>query len=790
MPIAETDNRSLATLSRVEQTALQASPFGPLYAPTEKIPVIVVENFPALGRLVAMRFIEWVQANPDGVIALPTGKSPEHFIAWVRRMLAEWDSPFIRGELEAAGVDPARKPDMRRLHFVQIDEFYPINSTQTNSFNYYVRQFYLQGFGLDPGRAMLIDCAKIGLAPGERLTDYWRAGDGVDLTLRYRHAPTRLEEKQKALIERVDAWCMEYERDIVALGGIGFFLGGIGPDGHIGFNISGSDHYSTTRLCPVNYETQAAAATDLGGIEVARASLVITIGLRTITRNPDCTALIMAAGDAKAGVVRAAIESEPCVQVPASSLQALPRARFYITRGAGSALGERRLHSIRTAEAIPDREAHNILIELAVAQGKQLLALTEADCQTDPLAAAMLQRRGGSLGDLTRAAHESLIAKITRGMKTEVDKRFLHTEPHHDDVMLGYFANVVRHVRHAGNTHHFLTLTSGFTSVTNVFMLEQIRSLRRVLELPHFLRMAGEGYFRPSDAMGRNRDVWRYLDGVAARSDDVKAEGCARRLLRCLMEVFDEVRIENLRDRVDELEHYFTTQYPGKRDPAYIQRLKGMVREWEAECLWAYYGWNCENVLHLRLGFYTGEIFNEEPTLERDVPPIVEVLTRINPDIVTVALDPEASGPDTHYKVLQAMAEALRIHAQQTGRDDIRVWGYRNVWYRFSPAEADVFVPVSLSMLSTMQETFQNAFLSQKNASFPSYEYDGPFSGLAQRIQVEQYQRVKRCLGREWFYEHPSPLIRATRGMVFLRDMALQEFQESVRELRQSIENR
>ena len=53
-----------------------------------------------------------------------------------------------------------------------------------------------------------------------------------------------------------------------ALGGIGFFLGGIGPDGHIGFNVRGSDHFSTTRLTGVNYETQAAAASDLGGIEV------------------------------------------------------------------------------------------------------------------------------------------------------------------------------------------------------------------------------------------------------------------------------------------------------------------------------------------------------------------------------------------------------------------------------------------------------------------------------------------------------------------------------------------
>jgi len=83
-----------------------------------------------------------------------------------------------------------------------------------------------------------------------------------------------------------------------------------------------------------------------------------------------------------------------------------------------------------------------------------------------------------------------------------------------------------------------------------------------------------------------------------------------------------------------------------------------------------------------------------------------------------------------------------------------------------------------------------DSFITQKDASFPSHEYDGPFSQLAQRIQVEQYQKIKVCLGREWFYSHANALIRATRGLVFLRDMSPDEFFSSCRELRQSIENR
>ena len=156
--------------------------------------------------------------------------------------------------------------------------------------------------------------------------------------------------------------------------------------------------------------------------------------------------------------------------------------------------------------------------------------------------------------------------------------------------------------------------------------------------------------------------------------------------------------------------------------------------------------------------------------------------------MVSVALDPEASGPDTHYKVLQAVTEALRRYERQRKDAPIKVWGYRNVWYRFDPSEANIFVPVSLNMLSVMQSAFMSNFISQRDASFPSYEHDGPFSELARRVQVEQYQKIKTCLGREWFQEHPSPLIRATRGLVFLREMDLAELYERSRVLKQATE--
>ena len=193
--------------------------------------------------------------------------------------------------------------------------------------------------------------------------------------------------------------------------------------------------------------------------------------------------------------------------------------------------------------------------------------------------------------------------------------------------------------------------------------------------------------------------------------------------------------------------------------------------------------WHTDSIFHLRLGFYTGDIFTEEPDERRDVHPVLELLNKIEPDVVTVALDPEASGPDTHYKVLQVLTAALKQYEKQSGRKQIRIWGYRNVWYRFHPSEANLFIPVSLNMFALQDNAFRNSFLSQRAASFPSYEHDGPFSELAQKIQVEQYQTMKTCLGRSFFYEHRSALMRATRGMVFIKQMDTEELYHHSREL-------
>ena len=60
---------------------------------------------------------------------------------------------------------------------------------------------------------------------------------------------------------------------------------------------------------------------------------------------------------------------------------------------------------------------------------------------------------------------------------------------------------------------------------------------------------------------------------------------------------------------------------------------------------------------------------------------------------------------------------------------------------------------------------------------------------MSQKVQVEQYDMLETCLGYQWFHKHPSPLIRATRGLVFLREMSVSQLLAESRALRKQAEN-
>ena len=745
------------------------------------IPYVLVDNFPQLGLITALRFLEWVHDNPEGVISLPTGKTPEYFIRWTQFLLKNWDNKKGKKFLDKYGLKLTSKPDLSGLQFVQIDEFYPINPKQKNSFYNYVNEFYIKDFGLDPAKAMFINVDEIPLSNSKTYQEVF-PDLKVDLSLRYREAKTQQERCQKRSIFMIDEWCARYEEKIREKGGIGFFLGGIGPDGHIAFNIKGSDHFSTTRLMETNFETQAVAAGDLGGIDISKNRLVITIGLQTITYNPEAVAIIFAAGEAKADVVKNALENAPSNQYPASVLQKLKNARFYLTKGAAVKLHDS-LNSYYSGDWSKEKTEKAVL-DLVKKLNKYGHHLTLNDLKNDPYCS-----RIPDLDDKTVSrVIGSIKNKLSKGMRKEEEQRYYHTGPHHDDVLLGILPYVSHQLRQATNTFDFSILTSGFTAVTNMFIINALRDMlvffeRDEIQMVHYPDFYQTGYKHKWD-----KDVYHYLGKVASGEPIERRRGLSHRLVRAIVDIYSIKNTEDLTTQIIKIIYVLEHSYDGEKNPPEIQKLKGMLREFEEELVWAHFGVRVENVHHLRLGFYTGDIFTEQPERSRDVMPILEQLRAIKPTVISLALDPEGSGPDTHYKVLQAIAEAVRIWGKDEDLSKLRIIGYRNVWYRFHPSEADVIVPVSLNSLAILDETFTDCYLSQVEASFPSYLLDGKFSTLAQQIWIEQMKHIQLLLGKNFFYENTSPRIRAAHGLVFFREMNVDTFLQQARELEKSME--
>jgi glucosamine-6-phosphate deaminase len=76
--------------------------------------------------------------------------------------------------------------------------------------------------------------------------------------------------------------CQDYEEKIIQHGGIELFLGGMGADGHIAFNVPGSSLSSRTRVINLNFETISANSRFFGNNLKKVPKQAITVGVQTV----------------------------------------------------------------------------------------------------------------------------------------------------------------------------------------------------------------------------------------------------------------------------------------------------------------------------------------------------------------------------------------------------------------------------------------------------------------------------------------------------------------------------
>ena len=745
------------------------------------VPFITVESYPKLGLLSALSFIEWISENTNGVVSLPTSKTAQYFIHYTHFILDNWDNKQGRELLEKYHFKGHKKPDLSNLQFVQMGAFYPIISEQHNSLYNFAKVNYIEGFGLNRENSLLIKSEDIKLAEDKHFLEVF-PDYNIDLSLRFREAKTAMERIQQESIFKIDNWCTNYENAIREKGGIGFFLGGIGPDGHIAFNTQGSDHFSTTRLTRTNFETQAVLAADLGGIEISRNRLVITVGLGTIGFNPNAKTIIYAAGEAIADTIKTALESKPTVIAPATALQKLENSRFYLTEGAAVKL-EDSIDNFYKNGPWTHQKTERAVMELCKKINKFGPKLELDDLKADKYCKLIPNLNENTV----QSVIDSILAKLQKGMDKEVNQVYYHTGPHHDDIMLGIMPSTNRQSRDASNELHFSVLTSGFTAVTNRFLHDLLMDTKDLInqgkiEMVNYIDFFKDGYKYKWD-----KDIYHYLDNIAAQNEDEKRRGVCHRAIRAMVSIWNIKSKDDLRDVIYEILSTLNKSYDGGKNPPKIQKLKGMIREFEEELVWAHYGIMVKNVHHLRLGFYQGSSSSNQTNFEGDVLPILEDFRKYKPTVISLAMDPQGSGPDTHYKVLQAIAKAVEAWSKEADLSKLRIVGYRNVWFKYNPWDVEVIVPVSLNALATLDKSFSECYVTQVNASFPSYQLDGKFSELTQRVWFDQHKQIQLLLGKDFFYQNESPLLRATHGMVFHRDLSVEQFLEEAFKLEKSV---
>lgn len=118
--------------------------------------------------------------------------------------------------------------------------------------------------------------------------------------------------------------CAAYEAKIKRLGGIHFFLGGIGPDGHIAFNEPGSSLQSRTRVKTLTYDTIIANSRFFNNDISKVPKMALTVGVGTVADAREV--LLIVNGYKKARALKMMIEEGVNHMWTATILQLHPKS--------------------------------------------------------------------------------------------------------------------------------------------------------------------------------------------------------------------------------------------------------------------------------------------------------------------------------------------------------------------------------------------------------------------------------------------------------------------------------
>ncbi|MFN3405347.1 MAG: glucosamine-6-phosphate deaminase [Cytophagaceae bacterium] len=577
------------------QNALARSEAATKSIDREKIPTSIYPNSVIASIAVASEIAEIILAKQkDGlpcVLGLATGATPKYVYKELIRLHKEEGLSF------------------RNVYSFNLDEYYPMHPDSLHSYVRFMKENLFNHLDIPSDHIFIPD----GTLP----------------------------------IEKAAAFCKEYDRKIEELGGLDFQLLGIGGNGHIGFNEPGSKINSLTRLITLDQSTRAAAAGEFVGLaNVPRKA--ITMGVSSIMKARRI--VIMAWGEGKSKIVKAAVEGQVTDQVPASFLQNHSNATFVLDEGASSELT--RIKTPWLVEVCEWTKAltKKAVIDLALQTGKPILMLTDKDYNDNGMSDLLALH--GSAYDINLEVFNQLQNTITGwpGGKPNSDdskrperalptsKRVIIFSPHPDDDIIS-MGGTFRKLHEQGHDVHVAYQTSGNIAVSD-------------------------------------DEALRFVDFV---TDFNKSFG------------IDEIKTSNL---YNEGLQFVRNKKASEKDSPEIRNIKGIIRRSEAKATCRYVGIKDTNVHFLNLPFYETGLVQKKPLGKEDIEIIKGLLQEVKPHQVFAAGD-LADPHGTHKVCLDAVFAALRELKNEDWMKDCWIWLYRGAWAEWDVDQIQMAVPMS-----------------------------------------------------------------------------------------------
>jgi glucosamine-6-phosphate deaminase len=387
----------------------------------ERIPVVIVDEYDEIARLIAGRMAELIRERASrgekAVLGLATGSTPIGVYRELIRMHRE------------EGLD------FSNVVTFNLDEYYPMQPDSIHSYHRYMWENLFDHIGI----------------PREN----------VHLPLG--HLPR----------DQVEEAAAAYEQAIQEAGGIDYQILGIGKTGHIGFNEPGSGIDSRTRLVALDTVTRRDAAADFFGEDNVPTEAV-TMGVASIMDAREVA--LIATGEHKAAVVKRAVEGEIDPDVAATYLQEHPRATVYVDRAAA---GE--LTRIKTPWIVGEVQWTRPLeiqavIWLSQKTGKSILRLDSLDYREHHLSS--LLARYGKAGPLNGEVFNALLTKIRGKSRLPSGKRIVVFSPHPDDDVIS-MGGILNKLHQNGNDIVVAYQTSGNIAVFDHEVRRYLDFLRR-----------------------------------------------------------------------------------------------------------------------------------------------------------------------------------------------------------------------------------------------------------------------------------------------------------------------